>query len=321
MEFRTEIKIDPLRFQVAHKGGIFTVGSCFADNIAAKLAVAKFRVEANPLGVMFNPVSAAECLIRLLDGKDFTIDDLSTDGDLWFSYLAHGCFSSPDRARTLDGMNKAFSRGATALKQADTVVMTLGTAWVYEREGRVVANCHKSPAAEFTRRRLTVAEVTDAIEGVMRRMPEKNFLLTVSPIRHVKDGLAENSISKATLLLAVGAVVERNARAEYFPSYEIMLDDLRDYRFYGADMVHPSAQAVDYIWEKFRAAAMSPATAALSLAMEKITTAAGHRPINCGSAAHRMFMESMAARCRRLADENPCVDLSQEIKYFDEKAL
>ena len=317
MLFRTEIEALRPGFGIDYRNRVLAVGSCFAENMASKLRIARFRVESNPFGVMFNPVSVAGCLDRLISGELFTADDLSQAGGLWISYAHHGSFSSPSAEETLERVNRAVGVGSQALREADRLIVTLGTAWVYERQGRVVANCHKAPAGEFTRRRLSVDEVAEALSGVFGRLPGREIILTVSPVRHIKDGLAENSISKATLIMAAHRLSAENPAVHYFPSYEIMVDDLRDYRFYNRDMVHPSLMAVDYIWEKFCTATMNPATRLLVAEMEQIAAAVAHRPINPCSEGHAAFRRTMAARCRSAAEANPEIDLSRDTAYFE----
>ncbi|UKI40135.1 MAG: GSCFA domain-containing protein [Alistipes putredinis] len=191
----------------------------------------------------------------------------------------------------MDGMNDAVMRGAEALAASDYVIVTLGTAWVYEKDGRTVANCHKLPAAEFERRLLSTDEIVGALSSAMEReLNGKDVVFSVSPIRHLKDGFAGNSLSKALLRVAVEYVVRRYDRAHYFPSFEIMNDDLRDYRFYEADMAHPSVSAVDYIWEKFRGAFLSEQAADVLPQVEKIVDASRHRPIDSRSEQYRDFL-------------------------------
>jgi len=299
--------------------------------MAARLARAKFTVSANPFGVMFNPVSVAGCLDRLLDGTTYTEDELVTDGDLWFSFDHHGSLAAPTAAEALEKMNTALSVGGKALREAEVLVVTLGTAWVYMRGrregqggneggvsggGRVVANCHKRPEAEFTRRCLAPDEAADALSDVFARLPAKHIILTVSPVRHVRDGLEGNSLSKATLIVAAHALAARDQRVLYFPSYEMVVDDLRDYRFYSTDMVHPSEQAVTYIWEKLCAALMSAATRDLAREAERLSAAMAHRPLNPGTEGYREFRRAMHTRCAALAAAHPELDLRAELEYF-----
>lgn len=293
MKFRTELDIAPYDWQIDHTTRIFSIGSCFADNVAARLSGGGFRVEANPFGVMFNPASVAATIERLASGKPFCDSDFCTDGARYFCYSLHGAFSSTSLAESLTKANRALVVGAEALASADLVIITLGTAWIYEREGRVVANCHKQPAAQFTRRKLSVAEVVEQIaplmSGVLRG---KRILFTVSPVRHLKDGFAENSLSKATLRVAIDELCRRYPDScHYFPAYELLNDDLRDYRYYADDMVHPSSVAVEYVWRKFAAATMDAETLEGVAAAERYGRMVAHRITDPTSPETLRFLE------------------------------
>ena len=316
MIFRTEIEVAPPGWDIGHCTNIMAVGSCFAGNMAARLARAKFPVSANPFGVMFNPVSVAECLDRLLGGVPYTESDLFTDGELWFSFDHHGSLAATTAGEALEKMNAALIQGGQALREAEVVIVTLGTAWVYRREGRVVANCHKRPEVEFTRSCLSPGEAADALAGVFAKLPAKHIILTVSPVRHIRDGLEGNSLGKATLIVAAHELARRDGRVLYFPSYEMVMDDLRDYRFYSTDMLHPSEQAVTYIWDRFCGALMTPSTRELAREVEKLSAAMAHRPLNPATENYREFRRSMHARCAAIADAHPELDLLAELEYF-----
>lgn len=311
MKFRTEIDIAPLHTRIGNEHRTLALGSCFAEQIGARLARAKFRVTVNPTGILFNPLS----IVAALRSYPTPVgrEELHCDGGRWFHFGFHGDFAAPTADEALQRMNAARRAGAEALDAADRVVLTLGTAWIYERGGEVVANCHRQPAAQFTRRRLTVEEVTGALAAAIEGpLAGREIILTVSPVRHLGDGLAGNAASKATLRLAAEQLTERYASVSYFPAYEILTDDLRDYRFYADDLVHPSPQAVAYIWEKFSAAALTPAAQALLPEVEAIAAAAAHRPRDPHSAAHRDFCRRMLERIAAL----PGVDFHAEAEYF-----
>lgn len=319
MEFRTKVDVVPFGWRIGHDAMGVSLGSCFAGNIAAKLKRAKFPVADNPFGVLFNPVSIADAVEVLAEGRGFTRDDLFYDGDVWGSFAFHGSFSSPDAAQALGAMNRAAEEGRQALERAAYVIITFGTAWVYEHAetGRVVANCHRFPAATFRRRRLSVAEITERYDALVAGpLRGKRIILTVSPVRHAKDGFPENTLSKAVLIEAVHELVARHPDAEYFPAFEIVNDELRDYRFYGADMVHPSVVAVDYIWERFREAALTPRAAEAVGEIEKLAAAMEHRPLDPASASHARFLVSMLQRTEALSMRYPEIDFSRELAYF-----
>lgn len=244
MKLYTSVEIAPSARKIGYGDKILLLGSCFADNIGAKFAEHYFQTTINPLGTLYNPASIA---LSITDSQHPILDSrLIYHNGLWHSMMHHGTFSGKDKAavqaRCLDG----YERLQRALKEATTVIVTFGTAWVYEMDGQVVANCHKLPANRFTRRCLAVDEIVEMWQPIVASMPDKQWIFTVSPIRHVKDGLHANQVSKAILLQAVDELGQ-----SYFPSYEIMMDELRDYRFYAEDMVHPSQVAVEYIWQRF----------------------------------------------------------------------
>ena len=317
MNFRTEIEIHPSEKKISHSNHIVTLGSCFADNVAAKMTLGGLSVVANPLGEMFNPQSVASTLERLHKGTPFLDADIHQRGDVWFSYDAHGAFDGTDKEVVLGRLNGAVESGHEALKSADTVVVTLGTAWVFERAGHVVANCHKMPSGEFTRRRLSVEEVVGTIVALAEGcLCDKRIILTVSPVRHLADGLEGNAVSKAVLRLAAEQVVERCSNVEYFPAYEIVLDDLRDYRFAAADLVHPSQEAVDYVWERFEECYFTPHTAEVCRRVEALRRAAQHRPLHPDSEEWVRFKSAMLRKAEALVRELPECDLSHEIDFF-----
>ena len=313
MKFRTEIETSPLGVQIGYENRVLTLGSCFAAHIAEKLAGAKFRVTANPSGILFNPLSIAAAIRSYASPATVTREELGYDGDVWYHFGFHGNFSAPTAVVALGRMNAARQSGAEALRTSDRVILTFGTAWVYEREGEVVANCHRRPAAEFSRRRLSVGEIVgtfaELIEGPLTG---KQIILTVSPVRHIGDTLAGNAVSKAALRLAAEELKQRYNCVEYFPAYEIVTDDLRDYRFYADDLVHPAPQAVAYIWEKFTATALTDRARNLLPEAEAITAAAAHRPRNPQGEAHRAFCRRQLERIAAL----PEMDFQSEAEYL-----
>ncbi len=315
MKLRTEIDLKPFERRIDYTDRLFMMGSCFAQNIGERVIRAKFRAVANPTGVLFNPLSIAQTLERLHTQRFVTAAELREAEWGYFHFDFHSSLSGATREATLEQINAAIVSGGEALREADCVVLTLGTAWVYEEaeSGRVVANCHKQPQRVFRRRRASVAQIVEALSEALRSsLKDKHIILTISPIRHVADGLEENSLSKATLRLAVEQIVGAHENVHYFPSYEIMMDDLRDYRFYASDMVHPSAVAVDYIWEIFTQTALSAEAQQLMPQVLRVVRAAEHRAQNPTSEAHRRHCK---AQLRAIA-ELPQLDWSEESRYF-----
>lgn len=313
MKFRTEIETAPLGVQIGYENRVLALGSCFAAHIARKLAGAKFRVTENPSGILFNPLSIAAAIRSYADPAPVTRGELGFDGEVWYHFGFHGDFSAPTAEEALGRMNAARQAGADALRTADRVVLTFGTAWVYEHAGEAVANCHRRPAAEFARRRLSVEEIAETFaELIEGPLAGKQIILTVSPVRHIGDSLAGNAVSKATLRLAAEQLTERFKCTAYFPAYEILTDDLRDYRFYADDLTHPSPQAVAYVWERFCEALLTPDARALLPRIAEITAAARHRPLHPASEAYRAFCRRQLEAIERL----PGVDFTEETAFF-----
>lgn len=318
MQFRTQIQIEPSTLRLNHSNRVLMIGSCFSEHIAERMVCAGFHVANNPFGILFNPASIAATIERLASGKFYTIDDLLNNNDRWFSYDFHGDFAARSAESALTKMNRAVEQGAEALAAADCVVLTLGTSWVYRlKTGGVVANCHKMSAQLFERELMSVEQIVSMLDGVIaKHLNNKRVILTVSPVRHVADGLDQNSLSKAILRVAVEQLVRKRTEVSYFPSFEIMNDDLRDYRFYERDMVHPSSVAIDYIWECWRAWAIAPDAEGAMREAERIWTAAKHRPTEPDSQAHREFCQRMTERIDRLAESYPAVDWSRVRPFF-----
>lgn len=334
MEFRTKTEITPLGNPVGYEHSGLSIGSCFAENIAKKLKGAKFSIASNPFGILYNPASVADCLERLAQNRLFPETELIKNGDLWCSLSAHGSFSSSDADKTLSELNKSLLESSEALKKADYVIITFGTAWIYElsygfsgicadgstytpQERQVAANCHKFPSESFIRRRMGIDEIVSRYRLLLNGiLADKQVILTVSPIRHLKDGLHGNNLSKATLLLAAETLTSEFSNVYYFPSFEIVNDELRDYRFYAEDMAHPSQTAINYIWECFRENILSKESRLVITEMEKITAAVNHRPFNPNTEAHKKFLRSAYEKAVELQKRHPSACLGDDIIYF-----
>mgnify|MGYP002512465889 FL=1 len=257
MKLQTIVDIMPSAWKIGYEDKILMLGSCFADEIAAQMEQRYLAVTRNPFGTLYNPLSIAQAL------QMTAVPTLIEHDGLWHSMAHHGAFSRSTKEEAEKAVRSSIETMQGAFEEANVVIVTFGTAWVYEwsvgsgqqsvfsGQQSVVGNCHKMPAECFTRRRLTAEEIIAAWQPIIERYADKHWIFTVSPIRHVKDGLHENQLSKATLLQAVDVISNQYAAVSYFPSYEIMLDELRDYRFYADDLVHPSSLAVQYIWERF----------------------------------------------------------------------
>lgn len=303
MQFRTEIQIKPLSFPIAHRDRILLLGSCFTENIGGKLEASGFQTDVNPFGILYNPLSVASALRQLIGGKIYTDDDLFEHQGLFASFSHHGKFSAPDKDTCLAQINQRMEYSSRFLRDATVLVVTFGTAFAYylKSTGQVVSNCHKLPSDRFCRERLSVGEIVDAWRSIKEELaafnPGLRVLFTVSPIRHWKDGAHGNQLSKASLLLAVEELTRQSPpEARYFPAYELVLDDLRDYRYYTDDMLHPSQVAVEYIWEKFSTACFDKETQLCVAEYQKIQQALQHRPFHPDSEAYRKFLADARAR-------------------------
>lgn len=315
MKFRTEITIAPWSEQIGYNDKIVCLGSCFASNIAGKLRESKFNVTDNPTGILFNPKSIARSVAMMRNGVRVTVDDIFERNGRYVSYLFHSSISGATPEEALDAMNNALNNGRRSLEEATLIIITLGSAYVWrDSRGEVVANCHQMGAKNFVNELLSVEDITASLRDILANTKAK-ILFTVSPVRHLNDGLEGNSLSKALLRVAVNTIIkEQPHRASYFPSYEIVMDDLRDYRFYNEDMLHPSTQAVDYIANKFFEAALSDDAKKIQNKVLEIMQARAHRPLNPHSEAYRNFC---AAQLRSIA-ELAGIDFSQEKEYFEQ---
>ena len=262
----TPVIVPQMPFKIDYSTGIVSLGSCFADEIGERLQECDFHVEMNPFGALYNPASIAAAVRRLMEDREIGMDDLVQHEGLWHSWHHHGCFSHSTAEETLAACNSRIHQAHQALNEASLLMVTFGTAWVFEREGEIVANCHKLPPQMFVRRRMTVEEIVALWQPLLQELaayyPGLKVLFTVSPIRHMADGAHGNQLSKSTLLLAIDNLlptIHCPLPTYYFPSYEIVLDELRDYRFFDEKMTHPTSLAVDIVWDRFQRATMLPA--------------------------------------------------------------
>ena len=254
MNLSTEIKIQPIEQRIVYGDKLLFLGSCFADEIGNICKGLGFDALVNPFGVLFNPASICQSVERLESGKNFTKNDVIEVGGEFFCTFSHNTeFWNPSPERLLEMVNGSLNSARQHFLQAKWIVISLGTSWIYrhKQRGLIVSNCHKLPSQLFQREFLTTEQSTELLSQLVEKHEDKQFIFTVSPLRHLKDGLHENQISKAALLLAVDEICKRFGNAHYFPAFEILLDELRDYRFYKEDMIHPTEQAVRYIWERF----------------------------------------------------------------------
>lgn len=286
LKLQTPVETGRSKVGVSLNDKIVILGSCFADNMGQKMVDLGFDVCLNPFGTLYNPVSVYNSVARLTSGIPFSKDEcvqMGAGAGLVCSFSHHTSFARRTEDEFLQVANASLKEASLRWKAASKVIITLGTAWIYEytHSGETVSNCLKIEAKEFTRRRLSVRETATLLMNMIARHPEKEFMFTVSPIRHFKDGAHGNQISKSTLLLALDEILAKfPERCEYFPAYEIVLDELRDYRFYSPDMIHPSDQAVDYLWSRFVGFAVPPADLPELDSRRRGLLRSRHRPIN-----------------------------------------
>ena len=315
MEFRTMIHPREDDNFMRHSDKMMLVGSCFSDNIGSRLKDAMIDVMVNPFGTIFNPLSIASSLHKLIDGEVIAGMDLFMSNGVWNCFDFHSRFSMANKDAALERMNRSIAEGHNHLLECHTLIITLGTAVVYRRRdtGEVVSNCHKVPQHEFTRRLASVDECTEALKAVLDRLhefnPELRVLFTVSPIRHIADGLEVNSLSKAVLRVAINNVVRTHKDwVGYFPAYEIVVDDLRDYRFYNADMVHPSDVAIEYIWQTFQATYFDDHSTQAIARCERVSKRLKHRPMSNNPDVVARFNADTQAVIANLKKEYPYIN-------------
>lgn len=310
MKFRTEIPITPSEFEISHQNKILMMGSCFVENISAKLIDGGFNVDVNPFGIAYNPISVLQNLRDLIHKKEYTSNDIFLNQGVYNSFSHHSRFSHPDSEMVIQNVNLSIKHSSQFLKEADYLYVTFGTSYAYylQSTGKVVANCHKLPANTFFRKRLTPQEIVQDWNVFVREIKDINpvlkIIFTISPIRHWKDGAYENQVSKSVLFLAVDELIKENENVYYFPSYELVMDDLRDYRFYSEDMLHPNSQAIQYIWEKFSEIYFSKDTLSLAKEWDNIQQAFKHRPFNSESEEYKKFLQNAEIRKREFLKKN-----------------
>ncbi|MBF9253892.1 GSCFA domain-containing protein [Pontibacter sp. 172403-2] len=319
--FRTEVPVAGTNLNLSLQDKVLTIGSCFADVIGAKLYQNKVKVLVNPFGTIFNPLSVCR-LLAAGCGVSYNFEEhLVQNNGIWHAYDLHSSLSSPDKQTLLNQIGERLQQTKQQLQQAKLLIITLGTAVAYKLKStsEVVANCHKLPARNFDRILLPVAEMQSAFEQVYAQLrainPDINVLLTVSPVRHLKETLETNSVSKALLRVLCHQLTEAHDNVLYFPAYEIMLDDLRDYRFYKPDMLHPTEVAEDYIWQKFVQAYYTPDFQEYILAWDKMQRALRHRSFHPQSEAHQKFLKNTLQQLEQLASKHK-IDVSEEARML-----
>ena len=308
MQFRTKIPILQTDFKIDYNAKIVSLGSCFAVNMAEKFDYFKFENSCNPFGILFHPLAIEKLIDFAVSGKQFTEKDVFFHNERWHCFDAHSDLSNSSKDELIANLNAITTSLKLQLQAASHIIITYGTSWVYRNleSNTIVANCHKVPQAAFSKEILSVETIKKSIQNtldlIQKINPNVNFIFTVSPVRHLKDGFVENQLSKAHLITAIHQILQS---AIYFPSYEIMMDELRDYRFYAEDMIHPNSVAIDYIWQRFSETCISEESHLIMKEVETIQKGLAHRPFNPNSASHQQFLSKLNDKMVKLQKQFP----------------
>jgi len=322
MELRTTFTIEPSQDKITYNDRVMFIGSCFASSIGSQMEMGHIPVMINPAGAVFNPVSVSNTLDTITEQREFLLEDLHFHDGIWLSFYHYTDFSSEDPAMVLEKINRKSKEAFDFLKNARFLFVTFGTARVYiwKETGLIVSNCHKIPSGQFETQMLTVDEIvtlwTEQLDKLQSLFPQLVVVFTISPVRHWKDGAHGNQVSKSVLFLAVEELLKHKIDPKYFPAYELVMDDLRDYRFYSEDMLHPSSSAINYIWEAFTGCYLDSKTIRTWNEVVKITKACNHRFNTDSDTKIKKFAERVLRQISEIKDKFPAIDLSREQNYF-----
>ncbi|MFN3753470.1 GSCFA domain-containing protein [Flavobacterium sp.] len=312
MNFTTKVPVPVYEYPIDYRSKILSLGSCFAENMGEKFQYFKFQITTNPFGIIFNPVSIEKLADRIVNQTLFTEADIFFHNDLWHCYDVHSELSHPDKMEFLKRLNLILQQSNPLIIQASHIIITYGTSWVYRHNStnEIVANCHKVSQKEFTKEILSPETIQQSIQNTIALLqkvnPDCKFIFTVSPVRHLKDGFSENQRSKAHLITAIQEIINYQLLiVNYFPSYEIMMDELRDYRFYAEDMLHPSQSAIDYIWIRFFENYVNSKYFNTMQEVCNIQKGLAHRPFNPNTSAHQQFITSLNQKIIKLQEQFP----------------
>jgi hypothetical protein len=320
LDLNTGISADAIR----HRQKLLLMGSCFTEHIGKRLVDLKFNVHTNPFGIVFNPESIQLALARLLENRTFRECDLMEHLDSWLSLETHTSLNKTSKQELLDTLNALVEAWHQHLKEADWLILTFGSAYYYEYNAsqRIVANCHKLPAKRFTKKLADPSAIVDSYRTLLEKLqtfnPGLKIVFTVSPVKHLRDGVVENNLSKSVLTVATHGIVHATDRCSYFPAYELVNDDLRDYRFYESDMAHPSQEAIDYVWQKFSGKYIEQEARPLLDRIASLNAAFRHRPLHGTTQAFRDFKAAQLQKCLELKNEFPYLDLTKETDHFSQ---
>jgi hypothetical protein len=323
--FRTIVDVPESEVKIDYETASLWIGSCFTENIGTRLKELKFTHELNPFGILYNPASINKSLSMLIEGRIFTEEDLRHANGLWYSFFHHSSYSHTDRDSCLQMINQSIEKASSVLRNAKILFITLGTARAFQLKdtGEIVANCHKLPHSFFRNILFDTGEIVKSYQDIIGKLAEFNpglqLVFTVSPVRHWKDGATGNQISKSTLILAIAKLMKLFGNVSYFPAYEIVMDDLRDYRFYDEDMLHVNKQGVDYIWERFAESFLSEKILPIAREIRAIRQGTEHRPFNPATVQYREFLLKILEKIAAVEKLIPSADFSRERGLINER--
>ena len=327
MKFKLTLEAKPSKHSIDYADKLMLIGSCFTENIGAKFKSHLFNVLENPYGILFNPVSVSSALTEIIEVRSYGSKDLFQHNELWHSWHHHSRFSSIDQQAALDKINSSIQGAHHFLKTANRLVITLGSAWLYhltpeapQGAGQVVANNHKAPADWFFKSLMQPTILLEQLHGLVERLqafnPNLQISFTISPVRHLREGLIENNRSKAVLIHAVHELMSLCENVDYFPAYEYVIDDLRDYRYYAEDLVHPNFAASGYVWEKLIETYMKPETQSVMKQVAELQLALSHKPFFIGSTEHQKFLQACIRKTTALMEAHPYLPLQDHLAFF-----
>jgi len=327
MKFKLTLDAKPSKYPIQYGDKLMLIGSCFTENIGAKFKTHLFELSENPYGILFNPVSVINALTEIMELRTYKADDLFHHNELWHSWNHHSRFSAIENGEALKNINHTIAEAHHFLKSANRLVITLGSAWLYHLtndaplgNGQVVANNHKGPINWFFKSlmqpKLLQENLQDLVDRLQAFNPNLHIVFTISPVRHLREGLIENNRSKAVLIHAVHELVSQSNQVDYFPAYEYVMDDLRDYRFYAEDLVHPNFAASGYVWDKLVETYMEPKTQTIMKQIAELQLAMNHKPFFIGSVEHQKFLQSCVLKTETLMAAYPALSLQDHLAFF-----
>jgi lysophospholipase L1-like esterase len=312
LELQTKILLQVQQLnQIDYNSKLLLIGSCFVENISKKLDYFKFQNVVNPFGILFHPNAIEAFITNAINENEYSEKDIFFHDERWHCFESHSKLSNPSKEALLEELNKQIYLTSKQIKDSTHIILTLGTSWVYRfiEDDSIVANCHKLPQKKFLKELLSVEDIElslQALIALVRKVnPKASIILTVSPIRHIKDGFVENNLSKSHLISGIYQVINEKENIYYFPSFEIMMDELRDYRFYADDMIHPSEMAINYIWEKFQQVWVSQEAKTIMSEVNSIQKGLLHKPFNPDAKQHQIFLEKLKEKQEKLASQFP----------------